>query len=201
MRIKTEAKRRAILDAAATVFRDRGYHATSLALVAASMGSSKATIYNYFPTKAELFSAVLMTDALPAIAALLRHFDDPAPFPRQLTEFARAYVHMNASEGAVAIQRLVVAERDLAQTFLQTMQTQPEMRDWPGVRHIFARQQEQGILGAGDVEEMVRQFRALLHGDLPMRLLIGERDSFTPQEMDASADSAVRFFLAAYGAK
>jgi hypothetical protein len=67
--------------------------------------------------------------------------------------------------------------------------------------HIFAEQQMLGILSAGNVEEMVRQFRTLLHGDLPMRLLIGERDSFTAQEMDASADSAVRFFLAAYGAK
>jgi hypothetical protein len=32
-------------------------------------------------------------------------------------------------------------------------------------------------------------------------LLFGERDSFTDVEMDASADSAVRMFLAAYGSR
>lgn len=201
MRTKTEAKRRAILQAAAAEFRERGYHATSLAHVAASMGSSKATIYNYFPTKAELFSAVLMVAAKPAIAALLKVFDDPAPFPERLTAFARAYVEMHASETAVELQRLIVAERDLARAVLRTIREEPDIHGWPRMARIFTEQQELGSLSAGDVDEMVCHFRTLLHGDLPMQSLIGEREAFTLAEMHASADSTVRFFLAAYGVK
>ena len=201
MRTKTEAKRSAILQAAAAEFLERGYHATSLAHVAASMGSSKATIYNYFPTKAELFSAVLMLAAKPAIAALLEVFDDPAPFPEQLTAFARAYVEMHAGEIAVELQRLMVSERGLARAVLRTMREEPDIHGWPRMARIFSEQQEQGRLSTGDVDEMVRVFRTLLHGDLPMQSLIGERDAFTLAEMYASADATVRFFLAAYGVK
>jgi AcrR family transcriptional regulator len=201
MRTKTEAKRQEILQTAAAEFRQRGYHATTLTHVAKAMGSSKATIYNYFPTKAELFGAVLIAQAVPAITALLRAFVGPAPFPERLTQFARDYVKLHASETAVALQRLVVAERDLAHAVLRTIREEPDIHGWPHMMRIFVAQQEQGMLSAGDVDEMVRQFRALLHGDLPMRLLMGERDSFTVAEMDASADAAVRFFLAAYGVK
>lgn len=142
-----------------------------------------------------------MVAAKPAIAALLKVFDDPAPFPERLTAFARAYVEMHASETAVELQRLIVAERDLARAVLRTIREEPDIHGWPRMARIFTEQQELGSLSAGDVDEMVCHFRTLLHGDLPMQSLIGEREAFTLAEMHASADSTVRFFLAAYGVK
>lgn len=54
--------RRAILDAALSLFADRGYYGTSLRDIAAAVGVRESAIYNYFKGKDALFSA-LMTAA------------------------------------------------------------------------------------------------------------------------------------------
>lgn len=59
MRMKTEAKRQAILEAAALAFQELGFERTSMSEICARVGGSKATIYNYFASKEELFSEVM----------------------------------------------------------------------------------------------------------------------------------------------
>src|SRR6201996_3357841 len=54
-----DAKRRAILDVASEVFLAQGYAATSMSEIAARVGGSKGTLYNYFRSKEELFSAFI----------------------------------------------------------------------------------------------------------------------------------------------
>ena len=55
-----EAKRRAILMAAARLFNHAGYHATSLDQVAADLGVTKPTIYYYFQNKEALLYECLL---------------------------------------------------------------------------------------------------------------------------------------------
>ncbi len=55
MKTKTESKRQAILKAAADVFRDVGFERASMEEIRARIGGSKATLYNYFPSKEKLF--------------------------------------------------------------------------------------------------------------------------------------------------
>ena len=59
MRMKTEAKRQAILEVAALAFQELGFERTSMSEICARVGGSKATIYNYFASKEELFSEVM----------------------------------------------------------------------------------------------------------------------------------------------
>jgi AcrR family transcriptional regulator len=51
--------RRALLEAAAAVFAEDGYHAASLEGIAARAGFSKGAVYSNFEGKAELFLAVM----------------------------------------------------------------------------------------------------------------------------------------------
>src|SRR5580704_19104534 len=59
MKTKTEAKRLAILKAAADVFREVGFERASMSEIRARIGGSKATLYNYFPSKEKLFFEVM----------------------------------------------------------------------------------------------------------------------------------------------
>lgn len=59
---KKEAQQRALLDAAATLFRRRGYEATRMEDVAAHAEVSTKTVYNYFPTKQALVVGLLDRD-------------------------------------------------------------------------------------------------------------------------------------------
>src|ERR1700691_2329411 len=54
-----DEKRDAILRIALESFLTDGYAATSMSSIAAKVGGSKATLYNYFCSKEELFSTVI----------------------------------------------------------------------------------------------------------------------------------------------
>lgn len=58
-RVKTEKKRRAILDAAAVVFARHGYHAATVSLIADEVGMGLGTFYRYFENKLAVFHAVI----------------------------------------------------------------------------------------------------------------------------------------------
>lgn len=201
MRIKTEAKRREILDAAAVEFRQRGYHETTISHVATRMRSSKATIYNYFRSKGDLFGSMLAQAAAPVTETLLQTLNGETPLTDRLAAFARAYLRLHCSERSIAVQRLILVEKTELRSITQPLLNNSEINIWPYLTEILHDSQKQGLLQCGNYEEMARHLRALLYGNLPARLLFGERDTFTDAEMDASADSAVRMFLAAYGSR
>ena len=52
-----DGRRQAILDAADEIFLEAGFQAASMAAIAARVGGSKGTLYNYFPSKEDLFLA------------------------------------------------------------------------------------------------------------------------------------------------
>ena len=55
MRRKTEARREALLAAAAIEFNERGYERASMSAIVARAGGSKQTLYSYFSSKEDLF--------------------------------------------------------------------------------------------------------------------------------------------------
>ncbi len=59
MKKKTEIRRNAILDVAHEVFCEMGYEKASMNEIAVRLGGSKATLYNYFPSKEALFQEVM----------------------------------------------------------------------------------------------------------------------------------------------
>ncbi|MBS0508366.1 MAG: helix-turn-helix transcriptional regulator, partial [Proteobacteria bacterium] len=56
---RKDARPRELLDAALDLFVDKGYAATRVEEVAARAGVSKGTLFLYFPSKQELFKAVV----------------------------------------------------------------------------------------------------------------------------------------------
>src|SRR5271166_1355220 len=66
---RKDARPGEIIAAALASFAERGYAATKLEDVAAAAGISKGTIYLYFPTKEDLFRAVVRQAVLPNVEA------------------------------------------------------------------------------------------------------------------------------------
>lgn len=93
-----EEKRNAVLHAAAAAFAERGYHGTSLDVIAASLGVTKPTIYYYARNKDNLITAV----AERALAAILdaARGDEQASALSQLQHLLRRYAEvMTTDEG------------------------------------------------------------------------------------------------------
>lgn len=119
MKVRTEARREAIIDAAASVFLEMGYERASMNEVTKRMGGSKATIYSYFPSKEELFIAVVnrvatahLAEAVSELAISVDKDTDAELDLRTLfTRFGeRMLMVLINDESALAVYRMVVAE-------------------------------------------------------------------------------------------
>jgi len=107
-------KRRQILDAAAPVFGEHGYHAASLDEIAGAAGVSKPTIYSHFGSKEQLFrdsvadtAGQLNATSLAAINALEI---SPARWRASLSKTALALTNCRLDDCARAWTRLITAE-------------------------------------------------------------------------------------------
>src|SRR5215470_7184646 len=122
---RKDARPAEILAAALACFKERGFTATRLEDVAAKAGVTKGTIYLYYPSKEELFKAVVRGELVPNIehleAALL---DAPLPATVMLEQLCTFWVQRMVSSPASVIPKLVLAEAgnfpELARFYLET---------------------------------------------------------------------------------
>ena len=73
---RKEARPGELLDAALDLFVDKGYAATRAEEVATRAGVSKGTLFLYFPSKEELFKAVIRENLSGRFAEWNEEFDD-----------------------------------------------------------------------------------------------------------------------------
>ena len=111
MRIKTDEKRQLIVDTAYRLFRTNGYEKTSMSEITAQVGGSKATLYNYFSSKEELFVECMFGIAENYLEGIFSQLQDPAGDLRTtLQGFGENVTRLMCSPEIVAAQRLMIAE-------------------------------------------------------------------------------------------
>jgi TetR/AcrR family transcriptional regulator, cholesterol catabolism regulator len=92
MATKSERTRQRILDAAANALATRGYAATSLNAIAASIGMQDASLYYHFGSKDDLVTEVLRLGTLLAEEAVAVAVGDLGPEPDPVDALAAAIV-------------------------------------------------------------------------------------------------------------
>lgn len=119
-----DLRNEAILQAATAVFLEQGFARASTDEIARRAGASKQTLYSLYPSKAELFAALMKRRSKklvdPVASAILR---DDAPAREVLYRFGLQVLRANLSDDGQRLQRLLVAEApmfsDLANAFWQ----------------------------------------------------------------------------------
>jgi AcrR family transcriptional regulator len=108
---RKEARPQELLDAALALFVEKGFAATRSEEVAARAGVSKGTLYLYYPSKEELFKAVVRQNLSALIAEgeeLAEHFEGPtADLLRCLMQTWWERVGNTAASG---IHKIVISE-------------------------------------------------------------------------------------------
>jgi TetR/AcrR family transcriptional repressor of mexJK operon len=115
LQIRSARKRRAIVEAATTVFLDKGYDGTTMDDVAALAAVSKATVYNHFADKEKLFAEIVRTtaDQVDDLVRLVADtLVDPDDIENDLTELARRLVTELMQPPMLRLRRLVIANAD-----------------------------------------------------------------------------------------
>ena len=115
MKVRTKARREAIVKTAAQLFQEMGYERATMNELAKRVGGSKATLYGYFSTKEELFTAVVREHATmhlsEATAELMTDTLAAETLDVQLTRFGERILYVLTNDSsAMAIYRMVVAE-------------------------------------------------------------------------------------------
>lgn len=106
---RTARKRADIVAAAERQFLECGYGATSMDRIAADAGASKRTVYNHFPSKEDLFRAVV-EGLYRDLEATIRPPAGDGPPEQALTRFATTFLARLANPRIQALLRLVIAE-------------------------------------------------------------------------------------------
>jgi AcrR family transcriptional regulator len=105
-----DGKRDAILKIAFEAFLTDGYAATSMSSIAARVGGSKATLYNYFSSKEELFSAVISEKCQDIQSLLFETELEHAHFRISLLHLGERLLRLMLSDEKIAVFRLITAE-------------------------------------------------------------------------------------------
>lgn len=197
MRVKTEEKRLAILDAATAVFLERGYGAASMAEVSARAGGSKQTLYSYFPSKEDLFVAVMLERGARQVEPLFDGLSADEDLRAGLDRFAAGFLTVILSDEFVAFRRVIVAEGAKSNLGKLFFEYGPK-RAWSRVAKYFAACIERGVMRPVDPWRACVHLQGLLEAGTFQRRLDGVLDSVDADEVVATADAAVDVFVRAY---
>ncbi|BEV14440.1 TetR/AcrR family transcriptional regulator [Herbaspirillum sp. DW155] len=201
MRVKTPARREAILAAAAEVFKEMGFEGASMAEISARIGGSKATLYSYFKSKEELFVEVTHGEAKkqmePALAALDQEVDDLELTLRVFGEKAAAFL---CQESTLQTHRMIVAESGRSDIGRRFHEQGPKM----GLERVAAFLQKQmaaGRLRPADPMLATLQLCALLDCETVKPMMLGLEKSISRPRLKRMVARAVETFLAAYAVR
>jgi TetR/AcrR family transcriptional regulator, mexJK operon transcriptional repressor len=101
-------RERRILDAALTVFSEKGFVGASMDDIAAEAGISKPTLYQYFPSKDELFTAMMSQER----DHMLESFEYPSAggMVAELYAFSWHYAETVLRPDMLNLARLIISE-------------------------------------------------------------------------------------------
>ena len=199
MRKKTEIKRQAILDVAADLFRETGFERASMSELCLRVGGSKATLYNYFSSKEEVFAEVLMQATEDQFQATHEALDPTLDdITQALESFGRGLLTLLYSPQVQAARRLVVSEivrSDLGRTCYE----RGHARSAAEVAEFLQQAMDQGKLRQADPKIASLHLKGLLEAEWIDRFMFQMLDAVDPEQIAASVKRAVVVFMAAYG--
>ena len=188
------ARRKSILEVAAPFFLERGFDATCMSDIAATVGGSKATLWTYFPSKEHLFFAVIDHCAelyRESLGLTLREASDLAT---TISQLCRTLMLKAGSSTA----------RQLMQLWLKEGERFPEIRS--RMFHAFSspamdliadycqRQMDCGLLRCEDPQYVARTLVLLCHQNFHDQIFFSERTTTPELNSEYVADIFLRAF-------
>lgn len=187
---------RRILDGALKVFAEAGYSGTTMDAVAAAAGLSKPTLYQYFPSKDELFQAMMLglRDRMMAV------FDHPSPdgMVHDLHAFAWDYADAVMQPEMLSLARLIIGEVQRFPEIGRAYQASGPDRLLAGIMAYLETQRATGRLAFDDAELAAQDYWGLILS-APRTQALYQPDA-VPDRRDLAryVTNGLRVFLRAY---
>ena len=199
-RPKDLAKRKAILEAAKTLFLSNGYDGSSMDAIAAEAGVSKLTVYSHFTDKEKLFAEAVKSKCEEQLPELLFELDDQVPIAQTLLNIGRGFNLLINSRESVELHRVMVSLAAQDSTLSRMFYEAGPQRVLHGMEELLRRADQSGKLRIPDPLSAADQFFCLIKGGANFRLLIGCADPLQGAAAERHVQDTVTMFMRAYRA-
>jgi AcrR family transcriptional regulator len=199
---RRDKRREAIIEVARAVFSEEGFDGASMSSIAARLGGSKGTLYNYFRSKEELFAAYVREDCGRFAEGMFDGAEDVMDkgVAARLTVVGERFLTHLLSDWAVRMFQLVAAEAprtpELARIFYEAGPAVGLNR----LTQMLEEARARGEIVAEDCRAAAQQFMSLCRGHLHFRFSLNLIPRPEQAEIRTTIEEAVRTFMARYGA-
>jgi AcrR family transcriptional regulator len=199
---RTTRKRRAILDAATTLFLRDGYLATSMDQIAAEAAVSKQTVYKQFADKQSLFREIVtgtVAQVSDPVAEQVASLRDGTDLAAGLQGLARALLAQVIQPRVMQLRRLVIGEAGRFPELGRLFYERGPGRTIDALAAAFGDLAAHGTLRLQDPQLAAEHFNWLVMSTpLNRVMLCGDTELPAQADLDRYADAGARAFLAAY---
>ncbi|MFD7460538.1 MULTISPECIES: TetR/AcrR family transcriptional regulator [unclassified Streptomyces] len=198
---RSARKHQAILDAATTVFLNKGYAGTSMDDIAKLAAVSKQTVYKHFADKEKLFAEIVLatTDRIDAMVDLVADVPaDAEGLEENLTRLARQFLAALTQPQVIQLRRLIIANADTFPELGAAWYEQGFERVLATLAATFQRLTDQGLLKTDDPMLAAHHFAGLLLWIPVNQAMFHGGAQHSEADLDRYAVGGIRAFLAAY---
>lgn len=184
-----------LLDIATEVFLEAGYTGAKMTLIAKRAGASMETLYLRYPTKAQLFAALIERKSSGMLELIGPMSPDRNP-QEALVKYAIELIGMMSKPDTQQLHRLVIAgsieSPELGKTFWEA----GPGRGFKILRTYLYEQQVRGSLVVRDPDQAAGLFMGMTVGGIALRSTLGMPNVIrTTQQQRVWASHVVKVFL------
>jgi TetR/AcrR family transcriptional repressor of mexJK operon len=181
-----------ILDSALKIFADKGFVGASMDDIAAEAGISKPTLYQYFSSKDELFTAMMSQER----DHMLESFEYPSAegMVAELYAFSWHYAEIVLRPEMLNLARLIISEAQRLPEIGRAYQSSGPDRVLAGMMRYLEGQRDAGRLVFDDAELAAEDLWGLILSapTFPMQCPIGQRSNAISATGSASSFAPIR---------
>ncbi|HEY3948884.1 TetR/AcrR family transcriptional regulator [Phenylobacterium sp.] len=197
-KLDRDQRRELILDVAQEVFLEEGYANASMSVIAARLGGSKGTLYNYFKSKDELFNAYVERRCLWQDEIFAMPTDKETP-EQTLRRIGGAYLRRVLTDFNLKNFRLITAEAERSPEIGRTFYDAGPKLGAERVAELLSGMQAAGHLDLDDPLDAAHQFLGLAQNRYFKARLCNAIPELTEKQIEDEAKLAAKTFLRAFG--
>ena len=200
---RTTRKRKAIVEAATTVFLRDGYPGASMDEIALLADVSKQTVYKQFTSKEALFLEIvagLTNQGSDAVHGVIPELAPGGDLRAYLEDYADRQLSIVLTPRLMQLRRVVIGETSRFPELGKALYESGPGRAMAAMATTFAGLADRGLLRIDNAAAAASHFNWLVMSQpLNQAMLLGDAGIPKPADLRRHAADAVRVFLAAYG--
>lgn len=185
------------LDAAMRLFAEHGYVGTTMDMLVAEVGGSKATLYKHFPTKESLVTG-LMDRVAATVNPVADHTASTLSLTEELARMGTAALRGVTSPQGVAVLRICLGEYGRFPQLARTVWDHGPAITYANFAAFVTERQRRGELDVDDPQLAAEHFLAGIVGHIQLKVAFGITGPLDDDDIARRVQAAVATFLARY---